>query len=391
MDLNAKILITVGALLIVGLIMDILGERTKLPRVTLLILFGFAIGPHTLNLLPHVIVSWFPIITNMALAMVGFLLGGKLTLLSLKNYGHYVLYISLSAVIITALTIFIGLTILGTSLAVILILAAIASATDPAATSDVIHQLKAKGPFTSTLLNIVAIDDAWALMLFSLLLIAVHVVYGSQAGIHHILLRATWEIFGALLSGIILGVPMAYITGRIKPGEPTLVETLGLVFIATGVAIWLHVSFLLCAMTLGFIVTNFAKHHTRPFHAIENIEWPFMILFFILAGASLHFGSLAKVGLIGIFYIILRFLGRILGAWLGGKISKAPTSICNYMGFALMPQAGVALGLALLASQTFPQLSEIILPLALGGTIFFEILGPILTRFALIKAKEATR
>ena len=116
---------------------------------------------------------------------------------------------------------------------------------------------------------------------------------------------------------------MAYLTGRNQPGEPTLLEALGLVFLCGGIAIWLEVSFILASMVLGGVVANPARHHNRPFHAIENIEWPFMILFFVLAGASLRIDALYYVGLIGSAYVILRVIGRVLGAWVGGVISRA--------------------------------------------------------------------
>ena len=182
---------------------------------------------------------------------------------------------------------------------------------------------------------------------------------------------------------------MAYLTGRIQQGEPTLVEALGVVFLCGGIAIWLKVSFLLASMVLGIVVTNLARHHTRPFHAIENIEWPFLILFFVLAGASLHIKSLSQIGLVGSAYIILRIIGRFLGAWGGGAISHAEPLLRRWMGMALMPQAGIALGMALVVTQRFPHLGKIILPVVIGATVIFEVIGPVLTRIALVRVGEA--
>ena len=137
-------------------------------------------------------------------------------------------------------------------------------------------------------------------------------------------------------------------------------------------------------MVLGAVVANLARHHSRPFHSIEGIEWPFMILFFLLAGASLHVMSLAEVGLVGALYIVGRIAGRFLGTWVGGTLSHAPPTLRRWMGIALLPQAGVALGMALVATQRFPQFSEIIFPVVIGATVLFEIIGPILTRRALV-------
>jgi len=137
-------------------------------------------------------------------------------------------------------------------------------------------------------------------------------------------------------------------------------------------------------MALGSVVANLARHHARPFHAIEGIEWPFMILFFVLAGASLHAEALYQIGLVGAAYILLRIIGRLFGSWAGGAISHAEPPMRRWMGVALMPQAGVALGMALVVIQRRPDLGEIILPVVITSTVLFEVIGPVLTRSALV-------
>jgi len=388
MDDTAKTLITLGVLLLLGLATDIIGRRTRLPRVTLLLIFGFAIGPAGLDFLSPTEEKWFSVVTDMALIMIGFLLGEKFTLSSIREHGKFVLWLSVAEVVVTALVVLIGLLLIGLQMGIALLLAGIATATDPAAVSDVVHETKADGIFTRTMLGIVAVDDAWGLIVFSLMLTAAQAFIGQGDGIAH-LLTGAWEIGGALLIGIGLGIPMAYLTGRIRPGEPTLVEALGVVFLCGGIAIWLKVSFLLASMVLGCVVANLARHHIRPFHAIEGIEWPFMILFFVLAGASLHTEMLFQIGLVGSAYIILRIIGRLVGAWTGGIISHAGPLMRRWMGMALMPQAGVALGMALVAMQRRPDLGEIILPVVIASTVLFELIGPVLTRIGLIHAGEA--
>ena len=387
MEIVPQILITLGLLFLLGLLTDLLGRRTPLPRVTLLLLAGFAIGPSGLDVLPDFQEDWFPVVTDIALSMVGFLLGHALTMSSLQKRGKIVLWISIGAVLGTGLTVFIGLILIGIQPEVALILAGIALATAPAATIDVIHQTRSEGEFSKILEGVVAIDDAWALIIFSFLLAIAQALYGNGEGWDMLLLGA-WEIGGALLLGLLLGIPMAYITGRLKPGEPTQAEALGLVLLCGGLAEWLQVSFILAGMVLGATVANLAAHHRRPFTAIEGIEWPFMILFFILAGASLDMTALQATSLLGIAYILLRLLGRIIGAWGGGVIGGANPVLQRWMGMALWPQAGVALGMALLAGQHFPNLKDVVLPIAIGSTIFFELIGPVMTRKALTKAGE---
>jgi Kef-type K+ transport system membrane component KefB len=388
MDDTARTLITLGILLLLGLATDVIGRRTRLPRVTLLLIFGFAIGPAGLDFLSPNEEKWFSIVADMALIMIGFLLGEKFTLSSLREHGKLVLWLSVAEVVVTAAVVLVGLLLIGLQMDIALLLAGIATATDPAATTDVVHETKADGVFTRTMLGIVAVDDAWGLIVFSLMLTAVHAFIGQGNSIAP-LLTGAWEIGGALLIGIGLGIPMAYLTGRIRPGEPTLVEALGVVFLCGGIAIWLKVSFLLASMVLGCVVANLARHHIRPFHAIEGIEWPFMILFFVLAGASLHTEMLFQIGLVGSAYIILRIIGRLLGGWTGGIISHADPLMRRWMGIVLMPQAGVALGMALVAIERRPDLGEIILPVVIASTVLFEVIGPMLTRTGLIHVGEA--
>ncbi len=383
----AQILITFGGLFLVGLLADLVGRHTPLPRVTLLLLAGFLIGPSALDWLPQFTESWFPVLTNIALAMIGFLLGQKLTLAALRELGRPVLAMSIGEVTLTALLVFSVLSLLGAPPVVALVLAGVAPATAPAATVDVVRECKAEGRFTNTLLGIVTIDDAWGLMIFSVLLAVAHALSG-QGGTGGVLASGFWQIGGALLLGLVLGLPMAYVTGRIRPGEPTQAEALGLVLLCAGLAVWIEVSYILTAIVLGSVVANLAKHHDRPFHAIEGIEWPFLILFFLLAGSALHVEALAQVGLLGGAYICLRIMGLTLGTYLGGWLGGADPLTSRLMGLALLPQAGVAIGMTLLAVQHFPELKNTLLPLVLGSTMFFEILGPVVTRRVLIRMGE---
>ncbi len=384
---TSETLITLGILFLLGLLTDAVGRRTRLPRVTLLLILGLVIGPAGLHFLSPEEGTWYTVATHMALVMIGFLLGEKFTLPFLRRHGRYVLWLSVAEVVATALAVLIGLLLLGVRTDVAILLAGIAPATDPAAVTDVVQETKADGAFSRTLLGVVAVDDAWGLITFSLMLTAVHIFCGEGGGFVP-LLAGAWELGGAVLVGTVLGVPMAFLTGRIQPGEPTLVEALGLVFLCGGVAMWLHVSFLLASMVMGCVVANLARHHNRPFHAIEGIEWPFMILFFLLAGASLEVGILYRVGLVGSAYVVFRVAGRLLGAWIGGSVSRAEPILKRWMGVALMPQAGVALGMALVAVQRFPDLREILLPVVISSTVLFEVIGPVMTRVGLNRAGE---
>nr|WP_319516162.1 cation:proton antiporter [uncultured Cohaesibacter sp.] len=385
MDLHLLFL-SLGGILLVGLMTDELGRRTRLPRVTLLILFGVIIGPSGLDLLPDQFANWYEFLAATALTMVAFLLGGHLSLAGLRKRGKTILIVSAVVVVLTALAICGGLMALGASFLLALLLAGIGTATDPAASQDVIKQTGAKGPFTRILLGIVAIDDAWGLIIFSLLLVIAKAVTGG--GFDDILWNAGRELGGAVGIGLLIGLPGSYLSGRIRPGEPMQLEALGLVFLCAGLAIWLDVSFLLSGMIAGFTIVNFAKHHNRAFHEIEHIEWPFMVFFFVLAGASLQIAGIVNIGMVGLGYIILRIVGRLVGGWLGCKWAGTAPRHKLWLGLSLMPQAGVALGMALVASDHFPAIGDQLLAITIGTTVIFEIVGPILTLVALKKVGE---
>lgn len=387
MHTAAQFLISIGGILLIGLITDAIGQRTFLPRVTLLIIFGAMIGNEMLNIIPEIITNRFEIIANMTLLLVGFLLGSKLTLDSLKFSAKHVLWISVSAAIVTAVVVSTGLILIGVTQEIAILLGCIASATAPAAIVDIVIESKYKNSFSNCLLSIVALDDVWALILFSLGIAGVAAMIGLSDGASVILI-ASRDIGGAILLGGVIGFPAAYITGRIKPGQPMLTEALGIVFLCGGMAMWLEVSFLVASMVMGAIVANFAKHHEYPFHEIEGIEWPFMVIFFVLAGASLEFSAIWNFGIIGIVYIIGRVIGKYIGAWCGSNISNADSTTKNWMGVALLPQAGVAIGMALVASNYFPEYQNILLTVVVGSTVFFELIGPVFTRMALDHARD---
>ncbi len=316
--------------------------------------------------------------------MVGFLVGGKLTKDLLKNMGKKVMWISLGAVFGTAIIVTLLLMLIGVPLDVAILLGCIATATDPAAIMDVVEESNSKGYFVNLLPSIVAVDDAWGLILFSIGVAMVGLITGLNGMLSPILL-AFKEIFGAMLLGFFIGFLASFLTGRVKSGRPILFEALGIVFLCGGLAIWLEVSYLIAAIVIGMTIANLAKHHDCSCHEIEDIEPPFLTLFFVLAGASFELGSLKEAGVIVIVYVIARIAGKVVGAKIGGKICRVSLTIQDGMGLAWLPQAGVAMGMALVASIHFPEHRQLLLSVVISTTIFFELLGPLFTRMALRK------
>jgi Kef-type K+ transport system membrane component KefB len=318
----APILLILGGIFLLGVMTDVFGEWIRLPRISLLLLIGLALGPLGLNVIStngeH---QWLSVSADIALVMVGFLLGGHFTRDAIREQGSLVLLFSLSIVMVSILVVFSGLLLFGASVEVALLLAGIATATDPAAIVDVIKETRAKGLFTKILMGIVAIDDALGMIAFSILLAVAHSMNGGT-GWEHILV-SIWEIGGALVLGGGLGFIMARTLSYMHPEEcpkhkeRVFMETLGFVLLCGGLAIYFKVSFLLASMMLGVVVVNIIPWNcVQIFHAIEGIAWPFLTLFFVFAGASLQPESLPQIGLIGLGYVMFRILGRVLGGWI---------------------------------------------------------------------------
>jgi Kef-type K+ transport system membrane component KefB len=387
-EIHTIILFTLGGMFLLGLMADLVGRLTPLPRVSLLLLTGLLIGPSGFSILPEIFIEdWFPLLTHIALGMVGFLLGQQISLSAMRKYGRSIIWITAGKVTGASMMVALCLFALDVEIAVVLLLASIASSTAPAVLLDVVKEMRVKGKFTNIMLGIVALDDAWGLLIFTFMLAVVGAISGQGGTIDAIAL-GLGEIGGSLLLGVALGLPMAYLSGRIRPGEPTLAEALGLVALCAGMAIWLDLSPILASMMMGSTVASLASHHERAFNEIDGIEWPFMILFFLLAGASLHVDKLFVVGWIGVVYIVARIVGTYCGAVIGGRFAGAEMAIRHWMGVCLLPQAGVAIGMALLASQRFPELKDTILPIVIGSTVVFEIIGPALTRRAIKHVKN---
>ncbi|AML52116.1 cation:proton antiporter [Falsihalocynthiibacter arcticus] len=378
--------LALGGLFLLGLAADHIGRRTWLPRVTLLLLCGLAFGDAGVGIIPQAITDWSEFLSVTALTMVAFLLGGTLKADTIRASGVAILTISVSIVIATLLLVSLGLWGLGFVLGLALILAAIATATDPAATNDVIAQSGITNRFTNTPKGVVAIDDAWGLIVFSVVLVIASQLNGAST--EGELGKIVWEIGGAVGLGIVIGLPGAFMTGRISDGDPLETEALGLVFMAAGLALWLEVSFLIAGMTAGALIVNLAKHHTKAFHEIEHLQWPFMILFFVLAGASLEVDALWALGFLGATYVILRLIARIIGGWIGASLGGLPRAQRPLVGTSLLAQAGVAIGMALVAAQRFPEWGSQIMAITIGTTILFEIIGPIATLLAIRKVTK---
>ncbi len=380
-------LILLGAMLLAGYLAYVTGPLIHVPRVTLLLVLGVVCGSSVLDIVPQQATKWFPFIAHMALAMVGFLLGERFMGKELKQQGKAVLWISVGESLAAALVVAIALLVAGAPLPLALVMAGIAPASAPAAIFETVREGKAKGSLTRTLLGVVAIDDAWGVLIFSVLFVTAQTFAGEGAAGQQ-LLNGLWEVLGAAVLGALIGFPMAWVTGRVRQGEPTLVEAMGFVFLCSGLATVLEVSYLLAAMVMGAVVANRARHHQRPFHQLEGVSEPFLAVFFVLAGLKLDVSTLSALGAIGIVYVAARAAGLIGGGIVTGRLTNAGANVSHRIGWCLLPQAGVALGFALLAQEQMPEQGGQVLSLVIATTVLFEIFGPLLARWQLRQAGE---
>lgn len=381
-------LIVLGLLFFVGLAADRIGRQLRLPRVTLLLGFGLVVGQAGFDLLPSTITDLYPVVAIVALSAVAVLLGSSLSLDNLRGHGRIVIFVSLSVVVVTQAVVTLGLWGFGLPLALALVMGALATATDPAATYDVIDQSGQDTTFTRRLKGLVAIDDAWGLLAFSITMLALR-LFGDSTGTAEgsPLITAAYELGGSIALGVAIGWPGAFLIGRFSDGEPLRIEALGLIFLTAGLSLMLELSYLIAGMTVGAVIVNHTRHHSRAFAEVRSFEWPFLIVFFVLAGASLDANALVLAGGAGFAYALFRILGRILGGWLGGVAAQAPKQERGYYGAAMLPQAGVAIGMALAASEQLPAYGDQITALAIGTTAGFELIGPIVTAFVLSRQK----
>jgi len=378
-----------ATLLLAGFIGGRIVHRFRLPAVTGYILAGLAIGPAALRLLDWPTVQGLHPIVDIALSVIALTIGGELSARHLRRLGKGVLLVAVAESLGAFLVVSIVLALTVFDLPVALVLGAIASATAPAATVAVIREYRAKGPLTQTLLAVVAIDDALCLIYFGLVFSVIKSMGRQQAAPAAILAQSVLDIVLTVAAGILLALVLVQLMKRVHFHRSELLTVLlGLSLLGTGGAIMLHGSPLLLNMALGATLVNASGKSREAFEVLERIETPLFVAFFTLSGADLHLDVLLHVGLAGLLYILARSLGKMAGAWTGATVTRAPVPVRHFLGFGLLPQAGVALGLATLLTREFPEQGASISAIVLGAVVVFELLGPVAAKYGLLQAKE---
>ncbi len=383
-------ILSIGLILFLSIFFAKLANKVKLPSITGYIILGIVIGPYLLNLIDRSILKSSGFISTLALSLIAFGLGPSFTLSNLKKTGKSVLAISIGEVLGSFILVTLAVWLIAKQpLNVAMLIGAIAPATAPAAIVMVTREYKARGIFTDTLLGVVAIDDAWGIILFGVVIALTDVIggKGSTGFVIHEILKAVIEIFGSLIIGFVMGIILKLLIKITKTSSQLLTLVLSVVITTGGISVIFGFSPLLSGMALGATIANLTKTN-KVFETLKSVDTPIYIIFFVLAGATLELGNLSTLGLLGILFVLTRLPGEMIGAFIGAVISKAPANVRKYLGLALAPQAGVAIGLAIIAAQRLGDTGSMILATIIVTTVIYELIGPILVKIALQKAGD---
>jgi Kef-type K+ transport system membrane component KefB len=398
---HLNVILVLGIAVFGGTVGGKLFQRLRIPQVVGYIVIGILLGGSGLGVIgPRVGESLSPF-NIFALGIIGFMIGGELQYEIFKRHGRQFVIILLAEGIATFVLVGLAVTLISylftgnasNSLALGLLLGAISSATAPAATVDVLWEYKARGILTRTILAIVALDDGLALLLYGFAASFAGVLLGNgQTSWLLNLGMPLWEIFGAIALGAAVGFVLVLVFRYIQEADKLLTFTIASLTLTVGLSIILRVESILATMVLGATLVNFRPRRSRDaFELVETFSPPIYVLFFVLVGARLQLtGVPLWIIALAAVYVVGRSVGKMAGSWLGASLAKAPVNVRKYLGICLFSQAGVAVGLSLLASERFDNsMGEAIVVIITVTTFLVQIFGPIMVKTGIIKAGEA--
>ena len=388
-------LLVIGIAMAAGLLLSRLARAIKLPNVTAFLVAGLIIGPCVGGLITPEQAKGMGVISDAALGFIAYSIGAEFKLSYLKKIGKAPLTITLFQGLATAFSVDAGLIVLslifpslGITVPMALLLGAIALATAPAATLMVVRQYKAKGPVTQMLLPVVAMDDALGLMVYSVSASVAEGMTGGEMTVQSMVATPLIEIAGSVALGAALGAVLAFSARFFASRGNKLALSIAMVLAGVGLCDTLNLSSLLVCMMIGAVMVNISQQREVLMEQCDRFTPPLFLLFFVLSGANLDLSVLPQVGVIGVLYLVLRSAGKWSGTMLGAVCVHADDNIRKYLGLTLLPQAGVAIGMASLVAARFSELGAQINTIVLAGVLVFELAGPIITKIALTKAGE---
>ena len=396
-----NMLLILGIAMGAGLLVSRGARAVKLPNVTAFLVAGLLIGPCVGGIITREQAASMGIISDAALGFIAYSIGAEFKLAYLKKIGKAPLTITAFQGLSTAFCVDAGLILLsvlvpslGITVPMALLLGAIALATAPAATLMVVRQYKADGPVTRMLLPVVAMDDALGLMVFSISASVAEGMMGGEMTVQSRVLSPLIEIVGSIALGAALGFVLAFCARFFASRGNKLALSIACVMAGVGLCDMWNLSSLLVCMMIGAVMVNMSQQREVLMEQCDRFTPPLFLLFFVLSGADLDLSVLPRVGVIGLMYLLLRSMGKWGGTMLGSLCVHADSNIRKYLGLTLLPQAGVAIGMASLVSSRFSGTPEMLAmstqvnTIVLAGVLIFELIGPIITKLALTKAGE---
>ena len=403
------VLLIIGVSAFVGLFGSWFFQKIKFPQVVGYIVVGLLLGKSYLNLIDEQhFVSLRPL-TFFALGLIGFLVGGELKISEFKKYGKQFMAIlfgeGLAAFVLvgvsTTLLIYILSGNTGAALAGGIVLGAVASATDPASTISVLWEYRTKGLVTTSLIAIVALDDALAMSLYALGKSAANFIVASNTSISKEIFSVIIELSGSILLAILAAILLKFVIDKFHDKDKILSITVCTLFLIIGVCVNFSLDVILSSMVFGFIIANFSTKRTENvFAKLKSVSTPIYVIFFVLVGARFNIINVPSfVWMISLVYVICRSVGKFAGTWYCAKLSKSDEKIQKYTGLGLFAQGGVAIGLAIVASENLHSvyvtssinLGDCIISVITVTTIAVQLLGPPMTKLAVKLAGELNK
>ncbi|MEC6748725.1 cation:proton antiporter [Marinilactibacillus sp. XAAS-LB27] len=381
----------VALMLLIGSLFGRVAAMIKLPTVTGYIFGGLLIGPSFFHIMPETVIDNMEIISEIALAFISFTIGLSFKASYLRRVGLTPLIIAAIESTLAAVLVAGSLILIGSDTAFSLIMGAIAAATAPTSILLVMKEYRAKGPVSEMLKSVAALDDATALILFGFCSTAVRIMVntsGESINVLSSIFQPIFSVFIALAVGAAVGFAMKYPLKYTKTSGQKLGLLIAFVFLSSSISVGLGVSELLSAMMTGTVLTNISSDAPQMGEFSDRITPPIFILFFVLAGAQLDIHIIPTVGLIGIMYTVFRIVGKFTGAYIGALLTHSPKVVRNYLGFMLLPQAGVGIGLIAISAGILPEYADQIRTVVLSATLLYEFSGPVITKLVLRKTGE---
>ena len=403
------LLTIIGLCIFCGVIGAWIFQKLHVPQVVGYIVIGVLIGQSGFQLVDQADVLALRPFNLFALGLIGFLVGGELHGSIFKKYGKQFTAILLGEGLAAFFLVGIASTLIVqfvchdwiVSLAAGTVFGAIASATDPASTIDVLWEYRTAGVLSTAIVAIVALDDALAMTLYGIGTSAAQMLTSGNANLGQELTKVAVELFGSVILGLVAGFGLNLILRFLPQKERRLGLALGVILLTISAAVILKMDVILATMSVGILLTNIAPRRSKElFEVIRSFSAPIYILFFVLVGARLNIGGMPPwLWVLVVAYVLMRSLGKWLGSWWGGRISKADPVVSRYMGFSLFAQGGVAVGLSIMASQHLNEiavtetmsLGDMIVFTVTATTLIVQLVGPACTRYAVRAAKEVDR